>query len=166
MANGSVENVPMLFASNFRSVLLKNEGKKLQMIDLPLQAQFSPVYSIMKTDANLDGWDDIILTGNLTQTRVRFGRYDANHGMLFLGNGKCGFTYVPQYESGLNIRGDVRSSLEINDLLIFGVNADSIKVYKNTIMSDHVKYVSQDQGNRKSVVTGKRVSVRVNQGGR
>lgn len=142
MANGSVENVPVLFVSNFRSVLLKNEGKKLQMIDLPLQAQFSPVYSILKTDANQDGWDDIILTGNLTQTRVRFGRYDANHGMLFLGNGKCEFKYVPQYESGLNVRGDVRSSLEINDLLIFGVNADSIKVFKNTRLQGQASYVS------------------------
>lgn len=128
----SIENVPFLFADKFQSVVLKNEGNKLLMIDLPVQAQFSPAYSILKTDANKDGWDDIILTGNLTQTRIRFGRYDANHGMLFLGNGKCEFTYVPQYESGLKLMGDVRSSVEINGLLIFGVNSDSIQVYKNT----------------------------------
>src|SRR5690606_35162847 len=124
------ENIPFVFVDQFQTVVLKNEGNKLQMMALPVQAQFSPVFSILKTDANKDGWDDIILTGNLTQTRVRFGRYDANHGMLFLGNGNCEFTYVPQYESGLNLRGDVRSSLELNDLLIFGVNSDSIQVYK------------------------------------
>jgi hypothetical protein len=128
----SIENVPVLFANQFQSVVLKNEGNKLQMIGLPVQAQFSPVYSILKTDANKDEWDDIILTGNLTQTRIRFGRYDANHGMLFLGNGKCEFTYVPQYESGLNLKGDVRGSVEINDLLIFGINSDSVQVYRNT----------------------------------
>jgi hypothetical protein len=126
----TTEHVPVLFADKFQSVILKNENGKLTMADLPIQAQFSPVFSIVKTDANQDGFDDIIVTGNLTQTRVLFGRYDANHGMLFLGNGKCEFTYVPQPESGLNIKGDVRSSLELNELLIFGVNADSMKVYK------------------------------------
>jgi hypothetical protein len=39
---------------------------------------------------------------------------------------------VPQPESGLKLKGDVRSSVEINDLLIFGVNNDSIQVYRNT----------------------------------
>src|SRR5690606_15382107 len=130
LPGGSAEGVPFVFANQFRSVVLKNEGGKLRMTPLPVQAQFSPVFSILSTDANNDGWDDIILTGNLTQTRVRFGRYDANHGMLLLGNGKCEFTYVPQYESGLNVSGDVRSSVEVNDLLIFGVNNDTVQVYR------------------------------------
>jgi enediyne biosynthesis protein E4 len=130
----SIDNVPFLFADQFQSVVLKNEGNQLKMIPLPVQAQFSPVYSILKTDANQDGLEDIIIAGNLTQTRVRFGRYDANHGMLFLGNGKCGFTYVPQHESGLKLRGDVRSSVEMDDLLIFGVNSDSIRVYRKNRM--------------------------------
>src|SRR5688500_5448825 len=106
------------------------------MIDLPVQAQFSPIFSLLKTDANKDGFDDIILSGNLTQTRVLFGRYDANHGMLFLGNGKCGFSYVPQYASGLKLRGDVRSAVELNGLLLFGVNSDSVQVYRNTSQPD------------------------------
>ncbi|MBL0740658.1 VCBS repeat-containing protein [Chryseolinea lacunae] len=132
MAGKAAADVPVVFANKFQSVVLKNEGNKLQLIDLPVQAQFSPVFSILKTDANKDGLDDIILTGNLTQTRVRFGRYDANHGMLFLGDGKCGFKYVPQYESGLKVRGDVRSSIEINDLLIFGVNSDSVRAFRKS----------------------------------
>lgn len=130
LPGGSTKGVPYVFADQFRSVVLKNEGGKLRMTPLPVQAQFSPVFSILSTDANNDGWDDIILTGNLTKTRVRFGRYDANHGMLFLGNGKCEFTYVPQYESGLNVRGDVRGSVQVNDILIFGVNNDAVQVYR------------------------------------
>ena len=130
LPGGSTTGVPYVFADQFRSVVLKNEGGKLRMTPLPVQAQFSPVFSILSTDANNDGWDDIILTGNLTKTRVRFGRYDANHGMLFLGNGKCEFTYVPQYESGLNVRGDVRGSVQVNDILIFGVNNDAVQVYR------------------------------------
>jgi hypothetical protein len=132
----TTEKVPVLFADKFQSVVLKNEGGKLEMTDLPVQAQFSPVFSILKTDANNDGLDDVILTGNLTQTRILFGRYDANHGMLFLGNGKCEFRYVPQPASGLKLKGDVRSSVQINDLLIFGVNSDSIRIYRNATLPD------------------------------
>lgn len=147
MPDGSIENVPFLFANQFQSVVLRNDGNKLEMMQLPVQAQFSPVYSILLTDANKDGHDDIILSGNLTQTRVRFGRYDANHGMLFLGNGQCEFEYVPQYVSGLKLRGDVRSAIEINDLLIFGVNADSVQVYKNTV-ADHRALVKSVKMNK------------------
>ena len=142
------EKVPFLFANKFESVVLKNEGNRLQIIDLPLQAQFSPVYSILKTDVNKDGWEDIILTGNLTQTRIRFGRYDANHGMLFLGNAECEFKYVPQHESGLKLRGDVRGSVQIDDLFIFGVNSDSIQVYKHTTLPEqagHAQFVDLTQ---------------------
>ena len=135
----SKDSVPVLFADKLQSVVLKNESGKLTMADLPVQAQFSPVFSILTTDANDDGFDDIILTGNLTQTRILFGRYDANHGMLFLGNGKCEFEYVPQPESGFKLRGDVRSSVEIDDLLIFGVNSDSIRVYRKNKLQNKRK---------------------------
>ena len=133
LPNENRDSVPVLFADKLQSVVLKNDGGKLTMMDLPIQAQFSPVFSILATDANGDGFDDIVLTGNLTQTRVLFGRYDSNHGMLFLGNGKGDFEYVPQKDSGLNLRGDVRGSVAINDLLIFGVNSDSIQVYQRTL---------------------------------
>lgn len=147
MPDGSIEHIPFLFANQFQSVVLRNDGNKLEMIALPVQAQFSPVFSILTIDANKDGYEDIVLSGNLTHTRVRFGRYDANHGMLFLGNGKCGFEYVPQYVSGLNLRGDVRSAVEVNDWLIFGVNADSIQVYKNKV-TDHSTLVQSVDLNR------------------
>ena len=139
LAKESKDSVPVLFADKLQSVVLKNESGKLTMADLPVQAQFSPVFSILTTDANDDGFDDIILTGNLTQTRILFGRYDANHGMLFLGNGKCEFEYVPQPESGFKLRGDVRSSVEIDDLLIFGVNSDSIRVYRKNKLQNKRK---------------------------
>jgi enediyne biosynthesis protein E4 len=127
---GTPMNLPSLYATTFQSVVLKNNQGALEQINLPIEAQFAPIFSILSTDVNNDGFDDIILTGNLTQTRVRFGRYDANHGMLFLGDGKCGFNYVPQIKSGLTIRGDVRSSLLLNNHLIFGINSGNLVALK------------------------------------
>ena len=77
-------------------------------------------------DANSDGHKDLVLAGNNSWTRIRFGRYTANHGMLFLGDGKGNFSCSPQWKCGLKIRGDVRSLQAISSgnqtQLIFGIN--------------------------------------------
>jgi hypothetical protein len=84
------------------------------------------VYGIVTTDLNADGKKDILLTGNNTWTRIKFGRYSANHGVVLLGNGKGDFTYAVQKESGLNIRGNVRSLHKIktgkSESIIAGIN--------------------------------------------
>jgi hypothetical protein len=59
---------------------------------------------------------------------------DGNHGQLFLGDGKGGFTYVPQFQSGLNVRGDVRAirTTTVGGKLglVFGINNEKPAVYK------------------------------------
>jgi enediyne biosynthesis protein E4 len=127
---GSQVDCPSLSANTFQSIVLKNNNSILERIDLPIEAQYAPLFSIASIDANKDGIKDLILTGNLTRTRIRFGRYDANHGMLFLGDGKCGFNYVNQAKSGLGLRGDVRSSLTLGNYVFFGINSDELITYK------------------------------------
>lgn len=96
---------------------------------LPLQTQLSPVYSIKMIDYDNDGNQDILLAGNINHPRLRLGKSDGNYGILLHGNGKGDFNYVPQTVSGFNIRGDVRSILEINGTILFGINNDKIKAY-------------------------------------
>jgi hypothetical protein len=103
---------------------------KFNKKDLPLQAQFSPVFTINALDYNNDGNMDLILCGNMNQARIRFGKYDANFGMLLKGDGKGHFNYVTQQESGFHIRGDVRTVLSIKNNLLFGINQQPIKVYQ------------------------------------
>jgi hypothetical protein len=50
--------------------------------------------------------------------------------MLFLGDGKGGFDYVPQFQSGYNIKGNVRSIIEVNGELLFGINNEKIVGYR------------------------------------
>ena len=100
----------VLKAETMQTVYLENEGSKgFTLHSLPLEAQYAPVYGIAITDINGDGNKDLLLAGNNSWTQIKFGRYSANHGMAFLSNGKGGFTYVPQMQSGLQIRGNVRS---------------------------------------------------------
>ncbi len=106
---GQLKDAAFLKAETMQTIYLENQGSKgFTQRSLPLPAQYSPVYGIVTTDVNGDGKKDILLTGNNTWTKIRYGRYSANHGIVMLGNGKGDFIYAPQTESGLNIRGNVR----------------------------------------------------------
>lgn len=124
-----------LSANFLKTIYLENKGKSgFHPIELPVEAQFAPVYAILSIDVNNDNKKDIILAGNNTWTRVKFGQYAANHGMIFLGDGKGHFSYMSQRESGLKIRGNVRSmevvSITNSKSLIFGLNDSALKSVK------------------------------------
>lgn len=121
----------ILKAEIMETVYLENLGTKgFSRRSLPMQAQYAPVYGIVMEDVNMDGKKDILLAGNNTWTRIKFGRYTANHGILLLADGKGGFTYIPQPKSGLSIRGNVRSLKLIRtgniQSIIAGINDDNI----------------------------------------
>ena len=105
-----LKDAGILKAETMETVYLENQGAKGFVVhELPLQAQYSPVYGIVLEDLNGDGKKDMLLAGNNTWTRIKFGRYSANHGVFMEGDGKGGFNYVPQYKSGLSLRGNVKS---------------------------------------------------------
>ncbi|MES2830351.1 MAG: VCBS repeat-containing protein [Bacteroidota bacterium] len=118
--------------ANYLKTAYFESGKdgRFQERVLPIEAQFSPVFTITPIDYDGDGKKDLILCGNINQSRLRFGKYDANHGILLKGNGKGGFNYVPQQQSGLKIKGDVRSVLNLGNTVLFGINQEKLKAYQ------------------------------------
>lgn len=80
---------------------------------LPLseEAQRSPVFAITTADLDGDGQAELLLGGNLTHTRVRIGRMDANHGQVYTIGNNGGETYG--YDLGL--RGDLRGLLPLKN---------------------------------------------------
>jgi hypothetical protein len=96
---------------------------------LPVQAQYSPVFTITALDYDKDGNKDLLVCGNINHARLRFGKCDANYGVLLKGDGKGNFNYIHQQESGFRLWGDVRSVLPINNLLLFGINQGELKAY-------------------------------------
>jgi enediyne biosynthesis protein E4 len=105
-----------------------NSGK-YRVQDLPAEVQWSPVHTINVLDYDEDGISDLILCGNTSQTKIRLGKFDANYGLLLKGEGNGQFKYIDQRHSGLNIRGDVRSTLHINQRWFFGTSRDGIVTY-------------------------------------
>jgi hypothetical protein len=112
------------------SLFVAGEEGRLERRPLPVEAQFAPVFAAEPLDYNDDGHADLLLAGNMNETRVRFPKYDANYGVLLRGDGRGGFTYVPQRRSGFRLRGDVRAIVPVGDRLLFGVNRDSLAAYR------------------------------------
>ena len=128
-------NADTLTATTFETVYLQNEGNgDFNLKNLPIHAQFSPVYAIASDDFNHDGHLDILLAGNQSVARVSTGKFDANYGIVLMGDGKGSFTYLDASQTGLTLRGDVRSIEAINSqgekFYLFSRNDDSVKVYK------------------------------------
>ncbi len=107
-----------------------NASGKYQLKALPLQAQYMPVYTITPLDYDHDGYEDLLLCGNMNKARLRPGKYDAGYGVLLKNDGKGGFIYIDQQRSGFYLKGDVRSVLPVNNLLLFGINQQPVKAYK------------------------------------
>jgi hypothetical protein len=119
-----------LKAENLNTLWLENKGDSLLPHQLPIETQYAPVYAITTNDVNGDGHPDLILAGGNQWTRIRFGRYRANHGVLLINDGKGNFKYVSQSQSGLNLRADIRSALDLgNHRLLFGVNDGPVMLY-------------------------------------
>jgi hypothetical protein len=88
------------------------------------------VFTVTPLDYDKDGNEDILLCGNINHARLRFGKFDANYGLLLHNDGNGNFTYVKQGLSGFQLRGDVRSVAAINSTLFFGINQEALKAYQ------------------------------------
>jgi enediyne biosynthesis protein E4 len=124
-----------LKATCFSSGVWENKGKGLfAWHELPAEAQFAPVYAIALADLDQDGLKDLILGGNQSYARLKIGKMDANYGLVLRNKGGFNFAPMPQWQSGLQVKGDVRDIAVIKKggttVLLFGRNNNSIKSYR------------------------------------
>ncbi len=112
------------------SLMLSTPNGKYTMATLPEQVQYSIVYETVVEDFDHDGNTDILLLGNNQFFKLRLGKFDANYGTLLLGDGKGSFKYVPQSRSGLHIKGDVRSAVQMDNKLLLGISGKDTKMYE------------------------------------
>ncbi|MHA4894487.1 VCBS repeat-containing protein [Pedobacter sp. PWIIR3] len=120
-----------LTANCLKTVAFINNGNsKFREIALPAQVQYAPIFTITTLDYNKDGHKDLLLCGNITKARLKFGKSDANFGVLLKNDGKGDYSYIPQSASGFKLLGDVRSTVAINNKLLFGINQSNLVTYQ------------------------------------
>jgi hypothetical protein len=132
-----VRSKALRYETNYlQSAILWNNNGSFDLVALPIEAQFSPVFGIVADDLDEDGKTDIWLGGNFYALKPQVGRMNASKGVFLKGNGGKSFTYVSPQESGIKVEGEVRDAgiILVNGSkhLIVGRNNASILVFKKT----------------------------------
>ncbi len=129
-----LENAQILEANTLESIYLENTESGFTVKKLPKLAQSFPVYAILPIDLNSDGNLDLIVGGNQSYSRIRIGKIDAGLGLVMLGDGKGNFETISPTESGLAIKGDIKSLLPIKTSsgtqILFGINQQPLQSFQ------------------------------------
>jgi len=123
-----------LTVRTLKSSIFINDGDgNFSIKSLPVEAQFSPIQSIIIEDINHDGINDLILTGNMYETEVETVRYDSGHGTCLLGDEKGNFKPINNRESGYFSNDNVKcvKKIKINGKKVFllGINNRFLKAF-------------------------------------
>ena len=122
-------------ANQFKSLVLLNDGNgSFSRIELPKIVQSLPVLSMDILDYNEDGYEDLVIAGNIYDTEVETPRLDNPYALILQSNQKDGYIPILPKDSGLYISGDVKSVASFrhqNDaFLIFGENNRPVEIFK------------------------------------
>ena len=90
------------------SIILYNEDGIYKKENLPIEAQYTPIYSIKISDVDNDNAKDIFLGGNQFNVKPQFGRHDASKGLIIYGK-KIGNKYSFKKVNTLGIDGQIRN---------------------------------------------------------
>jgi hypothetical protein len=118
------------------SVLLLSDRDGYTIKELPLEAQYAPLYSLLIADFDNDGVEDVIAGGNQYQVKPQFGRYDASSGWFFKGvlnEGK--FSFLPGED--LNVKGQIR---DIEYVDVKGTKYILFSKYDNDLEIDKISH--------------------------
>jgi hypothetical protein len=124
----------VLKAHQLKSCVMINNGKgSYNLIPLPTEAQFAPVYAINADDFDRDGKCDIILGGNQYKAKPETGIYDASYGLFLRGSGDGTWRTEPG-NSGFFIKGQIRDIRVVNikgiSVITVAGNNDKLHFYK------------------------------------
>ena len=113
------------------SVFINNNGSFTQ-VELPSEAQISPIYGIAIDDFDKDGVTDLFLAGNMYNREVETTRSDAGKGCLI--TYKDGeFVASRNLKTGVSADKDVRDVLVVKDknksMLLIANNNDKLQIY-------------------------------------
>lgn len=69
-----LKNVSLLKANTLKTMAFLNKNNKFSAIELPIQVQYAPIYTITPLDYDKDGLQDLLLCGNINRSKLKFGK--------------------------------------------------------------------------------------------
>jgi enediyne biosynthesis protein E4 len=119
----------------FKSAFAINEGNgQFKLVAMPGEVQFSSVESILFSDLNGDGNEDILLGGNKSAFLPQYSKLDASYGSVLINAGKGRYDFVRNIESGFKVRGDVTQLKKITingqDYIMCLLNNEKPRIFR------------------------------------
>ena len=101
-------------------------------------AQTMPILDADTTDFNNDGFEDIIVVGNLYNTEVETPRLDNPFGLVLVSNGKDGYIVEGPDKTGFYISGNAKSVKIIegdnnSKHILVGINNSNVETFEFNI---------------------------------
>jgi hypothetical protein len=127
-----LENADVLEARTFASIIAMNSGGgTFTPHELPTEAQFAPIRSVVADDFDGDGMTDLLIGANFFGVPPVRGRYDADYGLYLRGDGNGGLKVIEPSESGLWFGGQIRKLRIVRSahgpLIVAARNNDSLQ---------------------------------------
>ena len=120
--------------TSFESILLINNGEnKFTLKKLPPLAQSIPIITSDVIDINDDGYEDVIIAGNIYNTEVETPRLDNQFALILLSNKINNYTILGPKETGLYTNGNIKSIKVINNekpQLLIGNNNSALEIFE------------------------------------
>ena len=145
----NLKDALILKSTLFASVYIENKGNtEFQLKELPVQAQFSPMFGITVADVNDDGNLDILTVGNSYASETLTGFYDAGIGNFLQGDGSGNFQAVSVGESGFLVDSDAKAIANLvsstgEQLFVVTQNRDSVKVFQRNHGPDQFRSITR-----------------------
>lgn len=141
----------LIYKANYmESAYIENLGEgKFKISNLPIEAQFAPVFGLLADDFNNDGNLDVMLSGNAYGAEPQMGSYDALNGLLLQGDGTGSFSPLSIAESGVFIPGDGKALVKFEGadggyLVAASQNSGPLKVFQNGTNAPSISFNAQD----------------------
>ena len=120
--------------TSFESIILINKGEnKFEIEKLPPLAQSIPILTSDTYDFNDDGYDDVIIAGNIYNTEVETPRLDNQFALILISDKKSNYGIVAPEKSGLYLSGNTKSLKIIKDenpKLLVANNNSNLEVFE------------------------------------
>lgn len=121
-------------ATLFSSVIIMNDGDKMNIKRLPTDAQLSAVMGIIVDDFDHDGKKDILISGNKFDTEVETTPADASPGLFMKNTGDFAFKSIKSEQSGFFAPYNVKDMKMIRgrgkSFILVSVNNDRLLVFR------------------------------------
>ena len=124
-----------LSAYHLKNSWIENvDGRKLNLHELPVQAQFSPIQAGLSGDFDGDGRQDLFAAGNFYPFRVQLGKQDAGLGLFIQKRGQT-ISVAGYQTTGVIVNGDVRDMVNLKGknneaVVVVSKNNGAVQVLK------------------------------------